>query len=115
VKALALLCIVACGSTTLETRLQTAVTGVTYAQLAATSFDRQHEHDLGATCSPEAVCLVKIAAYHAARAKFDAGFSAAIAAIRVAITVKNNQTIAGVEAAAAIVAAELVALGIGVK
>jgi len=115
VKSLALLCLVGCASTTLDTRLQSAVTGVTYAQLAATSFDQQHERDIGATCVPGPDCNTKIATYHAARAKYDVAFSAAVAAIKVAITVKNNQTIAGVEAAAAIVAAELVSLGIGVK
>lgn len=111
-KLLLCLALTACASSTLDTRLQSAVTGVTYAQLAATSFDQQHERDIGATCVPGPDCTTKIATYHAARAKYDAAFSAAVAAIKVAITVKSNQTIAGVEAAAAIVAAELVTLGV---
>lgn len=110
-----------CGaSANFDTRVQTVVTGVTYAQLAANQFDTQHEKDIALTCgngitdpvAAKADCTTKVAAYRAELKKFNEAFDAAVAAIKAVVKLKNDQTVAGAEAAALIVAQALAALGV---
>lgn len=110
-----------CGaSANFDTRIQTVVTGVTYAQLAANQFDTQHEKDIALSCgngitdpvAAKADCTTKVAAYRAELKKFNEAFDAAVAAIKAVVKLKNDQTVAGAEAAALIVAQELAALGV---
>ena len=107
------LLLVGCGAS-LGDRLATANTALMYTDIAFDAFDKQHETDIANSCTSKDDCTAKLAAYRTSRAKFDKAWGAVIVAMKAVVAVQNNDTIAGLEAAAIQAAQNLAALQ-GVK